>query len=101
MDNVKLFKINICENDFVMKWRMEKHVTSHKEQTRWCHYFNNFKTCPFEYVGCLFKHQESPKCKFDKHCNVKLCAYKHSVDGPSNNDDKSLESKEKEPYENL
>ena len=49
----------------------------------------------------MFKHQESPKCKFDKHCNVKLCAYKHLVDGSSNNDDKSLESKEKEPYENL
>ena len=108
-DNVKLFKCNICEKDFVMKWRLEKHVNSHKEQTRWCHFFNNFKTCPFDDVGCIFKHQESPECKFDKHCNVKLCAYKHSVDeetvnkqqGSIDDDEKSLESKEKEPYENL
>ena len=46
---------------------------------KYCHHYNNKKTCPFELLGCKFKHEESPLCKF-KNCFNPLCQFKHEVD---------------------
>ena len=50
---------------FYLKWRLEKHMTGHEKlDSKFCHYFNNNKTCPFEQIGCMFKHAKSRKCWF-------------------------------------
>ena len=45
---------------------------------KYCHYFNNSKHCPFEEVGCMFKHAVSENCRFKKNCKIKLCQFQHS-----------------------
>ena len=32
--------------------------------------------CPFENVGCKFKHEVSYKCKYDFYCTFKLCQFR-------------------------
>ena len=90
-------KCNICEKDFYVKWRMEKHRASHSEQTKFCHYYNNGKNCPYEAVGCRFKHEVSDQCRFDNKCRFKLCQYKHTKDIPNvcENGDKDINSADK------
>ena len=39
---------------------------------------SQLKICPYEEVGCKFKHEQSEICKFNKQCNFKLCQFKHS-----------------------
>ena len=48
----------------------------------YCHYFNNDKECPFEEIGCKFKHNISPPCK-SEGCNNLLCQYRHSYSSVS------------------
>ena len=71
-------KCNICEKLFYVNWRLKKHIASHSESNKCCHYFNNGKLCPFEDVGCKYKHEDSQKCKFNNNCRFKLCQFKHS-----------------------
>ena len=42
-----------------------------------CHYFNNYKTCPYESIGCMFSHQLSGMCKYKKLCKNELCPFQH------------------------
>ena len=44
-----------------------------------CPFYNNGKYCPYENIGCKFKHEVSKMCKFDKTCVKKLCQFKHSL----------------------
>ena len=76
--NLSPFKCDLCERKFYSHWRMKKHKASHNELKKCCHYFNNAKICPYEEVGCKFKHEDSENCKFDKKCNFKLCQFKHT-----------------------
>ena len=55
------FKCSICEKGFYMKWRMEKHTRDHRVDIKFCHYFNNDKPCPYDEVGCKFKHETAPE----------------------------------------
>ena len=57
----------ICEKQFYVAWRLKKHLISHKESSKFCHYFNNAKICPYEEIGCRFKHEVSDNCKFEKN----------------------------------
>ena len=43
-----------------------------------CHYFNDGKSCPYEDLGCKFKHKVSKECPFQDKCYRKLCQYKHT-----------------------
>ena len=70
-------RCNICEKQFYVQWRMKKHISSHLEQSKFCHYYNNGKFCPYEELGCRFKHSDSRQCKYDKKCRIKLCQFKH------------------------
>ena len=47
------------------------------ETERFCHYYNNQKNCPYEDIGCKFKHEWAPDCKFLTCKNI-LCQFKHT-----------------------
>ena len=66
---------------------MSVHATN-----KYCHYFNNQKSCPFELLGCKFKHEESPTCKFQNRFNS-LCPFRHKMD--------SIEEKDPDHTENI
>ena len=77
----KQFKYEKCEMTFVLNWRFKKHVGIHEEKNisnrKFCHYFNNDKECPFITLGCMFRHENAPKCKFIGKCSKPLCSFKH------------------------
>ena len=63
-----------------MNWRLEKHKISQNESSKFCHYFNNNKNCPFEQEGCMFRHEDSSECRFNTSCKFSLCQFKHSME---------------------
>jgi DNA-directed RNA polymerase subunit RPC12/RpoP len=76
----KEFKCNQCGSEFFLKWRFERHIKGHDETDRkFCHYYNNGKVCPFEVVGCKFKHEISDSCYFKTSCKIYLCQFNHKV----------------------
>ena len=77
-EQVKQFKCNLCEKTYYVLWRMKKHLESHEVVNKYCHYFNNKDSCPYDAVGCKFKHEVSMGCKYDERCRFKLCQFKHS-----------------------
>ena len=76
--NVKQHDCSLCGKQFFLKWRLKKHMELHSEnsRTKYCHYFNNAKECPFDKIGCMFRHENSKKCNFEE-CNRKLCQFTH------------------------
>jgi len=56
----KHFKCDICGKKFYLEWRMTKHKTVHHEDTKPCRYSTSRRRCPFEAVGCKFRHDDSP-----------------------------------------
>ena len=77
--NERPFKCSICEKGFYMKWRMEKHISDHRADIKFCHYFNSDKPCPYDKVGCRFKHETAPECRFNLKCTFKLCQFTHTT----------------------
>ena len=77
--NERPFKCSICEKGFYMKWRMEKHTSDHRVDIKSCHYFNNDKPCPYDKVGCKFKHETAPECRFNLKCTFNLCQFTHTT----------------------
>ena len=77
--NERPFKCSICEKGFYMKWRMEKHTSDHRVDIKFCHYFNNDKPCPYDKVGCKFKHETAPECRFNLKCTFNLCQFTHTT----------------------
>jgi len=62
----KTYDCNNCEKKFVTIWRLGKHDNLHLNiQTKPCKYFINKTKCPFDDLGCKFRHdtetQESIK----------------------------------------
>ena len=72
-----------CEKKFVLKWRLKKHQSMHLVQTsailKFCHYFNNDKLCPYQEIGCMFRHEQADQCKYEKICSNNLCQFKHKT----------------------
>jgi hypothetical protein len=54
----KNFKCDTCDKHFYLEWRLNKHKTVHHENTKYCHYFSSQKKCPFEAVGCMYRHDD-------------------------------------------
>ena len=75
------YKCTECDKTFILKWRLRKHTEIHKSKSKYCHFFNNDKVCLFEKIGCTFKHDRSPQCKFGDKCNRNLCQYSHNKGG--------------------
>ena len=55
----KTFSCEACNKDFYLQWRLEKHRKVHEETTKLCRFYANKKICPFERVGCKFRHDEA------------------------------------------
>ena len=56
----KQFECEQCDKTFALKWRLKKHLEVHSQEiTKFFHYFNNEKYCPYERIGCKFLHQNS------------------------------------------
>ena len=73
-------KCRECGQDFVLKWRLKKHMNIHESsEIKGCHYFNNEKTCPYENLGCMFSHRMSGQCQYGKLCRNKLCSFQHKI----------------------
>ena len=68
----------LCGKKFHLKWRLRKHVKIHCQEAKakYCHYFNNQKECPFNPVGCMYKHEKSGLCS-KQSCSNKLCEFEH------------------------
>ena len=70
-----------CCKTFVLKWRLKKHMSIHDlTEIKGCHYFNNNKKCPYESLGCMFSHQFSGLCKYEKLCKNELCSFQHEIE---------------------
>ena len=68
----------ICGKLFMLEWRLNKHREGHgNDSQKYCHYFNNKESCPFDDIGCMFKHEDSPICFFRQNCTNRLCQFKH------------------------
>ena len=80
-DSVERFQCDHCDKKFVLEWRLRKHKRMHKQQnTINCHYFNNKKDCPFEKIGCMFRHAYSKMCKYGNNCDKVMCSFQHNND---------------------
>ena len=86
-----------CGKKFVFEWRMKKHKTLHEESAsiKYCHYFNNKIECPYKKIGCMFRHNQSRKCKFGKHCHIQLFQFQHSS---NEENEKEITHEEKECF---
>ena len=75
------YKCDECGKTFVVEWRLKKHQILHQESAsiKYCHYFNNKKDCPYDNIGCMFRHTESNECKFGGKCRIKLCQFQHNA----------------------
>ena len=72
-------KCEVCGKAFYLEWRFRQHMLAHENPyIRKCHYYNNSKVCPFEQVGCKFKHVKAEMCQ-NTHCETKLCPKQHNV----------------------
>ena len=54
----KNFSCEVCNKGFYLQWRLEKHKNVHMENTKACHFFKSNRICPFEPIGCKFRHDE-------------------------------------------
>ena len=73
------YACKICKAEFVLKWRLRKHMEGHQEmKLRTCHYFNNNIECPFSKVGCKFLHEEASYCRYEELCAKEKCQYRHN-----------------------
>ena len=53
----KKYKCDICDKEFSLEWRLKKHAGIHENATRHCQYFIAGAYCPYEKVGCMFRHE--------------------------------------------
>ena len=59
----KEFSCDDCGKEFHLKWRLNKHMLVHTDQTQFCHFYNNGKLCPFDEIGCMFRHEDADQCR--------------------------------------
>ena len=53
---------------FMSKFRLEKHKQMHLNVAiKTCHYFKRNKPCPYEILGCKFRHEEEKEDNTNKH----------------------------------
>ena len=62
----------------------QKHHSEKAETLKFCHYYNNNKTCPYSDLGCMFRHEDAPICIHKSKCSNKLCQFKHSENDKKN-----------------
>ena len=86
-ENVEHLKCSDCDKTFLLKWRLMRHKRLHENvKIKCCHYFNNEKLCPYETLGCKFRHIESAQWEFQEKCFRKICPYRHNNSENANED---------------
>ena len=64
-----------CNKKFVTRWRLEKHTKMHSNpKIKICRYVIKNEPCPFDKLGCKFKHVEPYKNDKVGHMEVKYDA---------------------------
>ena len=94
-------KCEQCDKSFKYLDLKKKHILiSHENVKLYSHFFNNDKTCPFDEIGCMFAHETSEVCRFDKICKNKLCPFQHTIteQEKQNNDKEKGETKVTEEF---
>ena len=92
-DSEEEFKCDICNKSFFLEWRFRQHLRGHHDSGRkFCHYFNNDKLCPFQLIGCKFKHENSQLCVYGKRCQTYLCQHKHSIEEAISLNEQSIDT---------
>ena len=70
-----------CGKGFHFRWRLNSHMKMHnseiRDKIRKCHFFNNKKECPFQVIGCKFRHEEAANCKYRDQCKFEKCQFRH------------------------
>ena len=57
-DEYDTFECETCRKKFVTKFRLEKHTKMHLNVAiKNCQYFRRNKPCPYENLGCKFRHE--------------------------------------------
>ena len=75
---MKNHKCDMCDMQFVFKWRLQKHIEDHQKAViKTCHFFNNKKDCPYSKSGCKFLHEIALNCKYAEKCYVTKCQFRH------------------------
>ena len=54
----------------------QKLLNADGEKTFFCHYFNNYKDCPWD-KDCRYSHEYAKNCSDDGDCRRKLCPFQH------------------------
>ena len=54
----KPYACETCDKTFFLKWRLKKHISVHQGSVQTCKFVKEGIFCPFEEVGCKFKHEE-------------------------------------------
>lgn len=101
---VEMFRCSVCEKAFVLKWRLKKHEEAHnRKDVKFCHYYNNDKHCPYEDIGCMFKHATSEMCRFGSRCQNILCQFRHGnkKGGVVNDKENRIYNTEKNPSKGI
>ena len=62
----KSYSCEICTKSFYLKWRLEKHLLVHKDGVKPCKYNKSGQNCPYDDVGCKFKHVDNIKVSEDQ-----------------------------------
>ena len=102
----KMIAFQICDLVFKIKNQLKKHNKKDHEagegeklcnycDTKFnenCHYFKNQKSCPYEELGCMFQHEDSPMFRFQEKCLKDMCQYKHKDDNEQNDKDVKAET---------
>ena len=70
-----------CEHTLMSEICLKKHGKMHALglKVKLYHYYNNSMECPFKIIGCKFRHEDDPKCRFKEKSKWNLCQYKHDI----------------------
>ena len=77
----KPFSCDLCGKKFYLKWRLKKHANVHEEHTSKCKYFESREACPYNEIGCKFKHEEEGRSDEDEETvdDMETADDEHSV----------------------
>ena len=57
-EDYESYNCHHCKKEFVTKWRLQKHARIQSSiKTRQCKYFKSQTKCPYDELGCKFRHE--------------------------------------------
>ena len=71
----KTHTCEICRKSFYLEWRLKKHRTVHESNVRTCKYFEEGQDCPYDEIGCKYKHGEKETEDSGERVDDHYCYY--------------------------